>query len=115
MHCQQVFSYLREKGNHLDVEMRLSINIHILVMHVRCLFMASVIMDVRFTYPPIITSHVSISTSFACASGMFMFTCTWKEDSLLKYSLNFIFECFDHYQCEKQAFCQNLDKDVLIR
>ena len=80
--------------------MSLSINIHILVMHVRCLFMASVIMDVRFTYPPIITSHVSISTSFACASGMFMFTCTWEEDALLKYSLNFSVECFDCYQGE---------------
>ena len=76
--------------------------------------MASVIMDVRFTYPSIITSHVSISPYFACASGMFMFTCTWKEDSLLKYSLNFLIECFNHYQGEKQAFCQNLDKDVLI-
>ena len=32
--------------------MSLSINIHILVMHVRYLFMAGVIMDVRFTYPP---------------------------------------------------------------
>ena len=80
--------------------MSLSINMHILVMHVRCLFMASVIMDVRFTYPPITTSHVSTSTSFACASGMFMFTCTWKEDALLKYSLNFSVECFDCYQGE---------------
>ena len=63
--------------------------------------MAGVIMDVRFTYPPIITSHVSISTSFACASGMFMFTCIWKEDALLKYLLNFSVKCFIHYLGEK--------------
>ena len=81
--------------------MSLSINIHILVMHVRCLFMASACdYGCQVYISTIITSHVSISTSFACASGMFMFTCTWKEDALLKYSLNFSVECFDRYQGE---------------
>ena len=56
--------------------------------------------------------NVSISTSFACASGMFMFTCTWEEDALLKYSLNFSVECFDVIRVKTVVLTRSMNPET---
>ena len=64
MHCHKVsvskINYsCKEKGNHTDVQVSLHINIHTYSCNARNLFIASVIVVVRLTYPPVISSHVS--------------------------------------------------------